>query len=211
MSFASETAGDLVGELEQKSYWPAVALRYLRKGDYARAEQICRRHCDQHPDIISGQVILGQALFFSGQYEAAEERFYRVLRQDPDNLKALKSIGDLKNRAGNESSAKSFYQRIRQLCPSTSGLSTTGTREQFDQDDVFQDYTELETNRTGEHVRPPLPIVTETVGDLLLAQGHIQEALEIYRALVLKQGEPRIQTKIAKTKSLLKKKGIRSV
>jgi tetratricopeptide (TPR) repeat protein len=85
----------LVTRLAAGGYWAARAARQLELGKYSEVVTICREHLDQEPHLISGRLAYGAALFHAGQTESAVEQFRRVLALDPDNIVALKYLGDV--------------------------------------------------------------------------------------------------------------------
>jgi len=91
--------------LVQKGYWPAVALEHFAEGKYAKAVDLCGRMLEQEPGVISGRVILARSLFHAGQFERAREQFVEVLKRDSKNLIALKYLGDIHFREGEEAAA----------------------------------------------------------------------------------------------------------
>ena len=179
-------------------------MKYFLERKYSRAIELCQLRLIEHPDILSGRIILARALFHSGQYETAEKQFYKVLQIDPDNIIALKYLGDLKFRTEDEITAFSYYARIQQMAPLTSGISSvidakpiggirvlTLTRRG---DEYMSNHAELRR----------IPFKTETLGDLLLAQGHPRLAAEIFRGLAEDTANTRIKEKLDRTIEVIK-------
>jgi tetratricopeptide (TPR) repeat protein len=196
---------ELTTHLFSKGYWPAVAQVYLDKKDYARVIEYCVPRAAENPDILSAKVIYARALYHSGQFEIAEEKFYGILQIDPDNLVALKYLGDIKFRHGDKVGSFLFYSRVLKIDPYTRGLSCPLEK-------TAPAETRITIIKKGGDIaaRPirrfrQLPFKTETAGDILLAQGHTRMAMEIFRRLAKKSSHPRILDKIRKTQALHQK------
>lgn len=196
---------NILSELSSKGYWPAAAMVYFKEKKYSQAVGLCLIRLEDYPNIISGRIILGRALYHSGQYEAAEEQFYGILQRDPNNLVALKYLGDLKFKAGDEVTAFSYYLKVLEINPQTGGLSSPLEKENIEETKVLM----LKKGREGirdEDIRvPEIPIRTETAGDLLLAQGHTRLALGLFGELAAKTGDQRLLEKIDEARKKLKK------
>jgi len=179
--------------LARSGYWPAQAALHLNNGEFAKAVSLCREQLDSSPELLSVRLIYARALLASGQNEAAAEQFYEVLARDPDNVVALKCLADFHFENGDEGSAMLLYERVWNLDPFGHGLHCRVKRTR-------------ETTRTLTLTRPsegadddaPEPIiVSETIGDLYLSQGHSRMAAEVYRRLSLTNPHPRIRSKLS--------------
>ncbi|MEW6413111.1 MAG: tetratricopeptide repeat protein [Candidatus Zixiibacteriota bacterium] len=200
--------GFVVDELSAKGYPAALASMHLREGRFSRAVEICREHLAQAPSLLSLRLVYARALYHAGQAEPATEQFYRVLGQDPDNVVALKYLGDIKYTSGDEFGALSNYGRIQQIdalsrvlsCPIPRGRPET-TRT------ITLKRTEEEAAavKTAES-RRAIPFYTETVGDLFLKQGYARMALDVYRELSRSGSNPRIAEKLALAEEKIKEK-----
>jgi len=184
-----------------------VAYEYYREGKYERALELCRKRLAENPALLSGRVILARTLYESGQIESAEEEFYEILRSDPENLAALKYLGDIKFAAGDEAMASSFYERIHKIDPHSSGLYCS-----LDRALKSNDARSVTLRRSSEEAQSKngpgrdLPFKTETMGDLLLSQGHSRMALQIYEELAERENNDRLTEKIERARSLMSKK-----
>jgi tetratricopeptide (TPR) repeat protein len=66
---------------------------------------------------MNGHVVYGQALFDSGRYEQAETTFTTALSLDPENLIALRHLGDISRLSGNGGAALDWYKRVLDADP----------------------------------------------------------------------------------------------
>jgi tetratricopeptide (TPR) repeat protein len=66
---------------------------------------------------MNGHVVYGQSLFDSGRYEQAETTFTTALTLDPENLIALRHLGDISRLNGNGATALQWYTRVLDADP----------------------------------------------------------------------------------------------
>jgi len=114
---------DRLRELQEKfeenprRYFAPLANEYRKGGQPKRAIEICRAHLAQMPGHMSGQIVFGQALFEAGEWDEARVVFERALTLDPENLIALRTLGDMALQAGNTSDARTWYARLLDADP----------------------------------------------------------------------------------------------
>jgi tetratricopeptide (TPR) repeat protein len=199
--------------LAAKGYWPAEAAHFLSEGKYSRVVELCRENIPAHPYLVSARLVYAQALYYTGQMEVAEKEFHHVLSQDPDNIVALRFLGDIKTRQNDQFGAKTNYQRILQLDPDCQGVKS----ERAVAADRSTTRTITLTRKAEASTKSPkpslreIPFCTETVGDLYLAQGHLRMASEVFRALDRIGHNPRIHEKLLKTEKKLGEKDRQNV
>ncbi len=197
-------SANLTTELSSKGYWPAVAMEYLNEKKYSKAVELCTLRLKEYPEILSGRIILGRALFHTGQYETAEEEFYNILQKDTNNLAALKYLGDLKFRTGDEVTAFSYYDKVLTIDPYSRVLVSPIKKEKTEETKVLTIKKGLEDISIDDDDLREIPFKTETVGDLLSGQGHFRLALKVFQHLAGESQDPRILEKLEKTKTALK-------
>jgi tetratricopeptide (TPR) repeat protein len=114
---------DRLRELQQKfdenprRYFAPLANEYRKGGQPKRAIEICRAHLAQMPGHMSGQIVYGQSLYEAGEFDEAKQVFRKALSLDPENLIALRSMGDMSLQAGNTAEARSWYTRLLDADP----------------------------------------------------------------------------------------------
>lgn len=59
----------------------------------------------------------GETLFNKGKFTASQPFFESVVKQSPDNFKALEFLGDIQGHLGNWDNAISYYEKLKQLKP----------------------------------------------------------------------------------------------
>jgi tetratricopeptide (TPR) repeat protein len=197
---------ELTAELASKGYWPAVAMEYLHDEKYSKAVELCRMRLKEYPEILSGHIILARALYYSGQYDASEEEFYKILGKDPNNSAALKYLGDLKFRAGEEITAFSYYGKVLDIDPYSKALKSPIKNSIVEETKILTLKRSKEDIEIDDTELREIPFKTETVGDLLSSQGHFRLALKVFQHLAGESPNPRILEKLEKTKTALKDK-----
>ncbi len=114
---------DRLRELQEKfeenprRYFAPLANEYRKGGQPKRAIEICRSQLSQMPGHMSGQIVYGQALYETGEFDEARQVFERALTLDPENLIALRSLGDMSLQSGNTAEARRWYTRLLDADP----------------------------------------------------------------------------------------------
>jgi hypothetical protein len=112
-----------IEELERKfnenprRYFAPLANEYRKAGDLEQAIAICRTYVPQQPAHMSGHIVFGQALFEAGEHEEARGVFEAALALDPENLIALRHLGDIARERGETTAARTWYQRVLDADP----------------------------------------------------------------------------------------------
>src|SRR6476469_3408508 len=100
-----------------RRYFAPLANEYRKAGDFEQAVFICQEYLPQQPGHMSGHIVYGQTLFDMGRDEEAKAVFETALTLDPENLIALKHLGDIARQAGDVDGARSWYQRVLEADP----------------------------------------------------------------------------------------------
>lgn len=203
-----DAVSNVIDQLSARGYRLAVAARCLDEGRYSRAVEICKEQLSEESPTLSGRLIYARALYHAGQVESAAEQLYHVLSVDPENLVALKYLGDIKFSKGDQQGAMADYQRVLTIDPYCRALSNPrreATKE------TTHTITLRRSEETVEQVSPEragreIPFYTETVADLYLAQGYPRLAAEVYRNLSASGQNPRLLEKLAKAEEKSKQK-----
>src|SRR5262249_31579000 len=70
----------------------------------------CRAGLAIHPSYLSARVTLGRALLELNQIDDAAEELGTVLRSAPENLAAMRAMGEIHQRRGNLADARTQYR-----------------------------------------------------------------------------------------------------
>jgi tetratricopeptide (TPR) repeat protein len=114
---------DRLRELQEKfednprRYFAPLANEYRKGGQPKRAIEICRAQLAQMPGHMSGQIVYGQALYEAGEFDEARQVFERALGLDPENLIALRTLGDMALQRGNTAEARGWYMKLLDADP----------------------------------------------------------------------------------------------
>ena len=78
---------------------------------------ICEAYLPQQPGHMSGHIVYAQTLFEMGRYDDSKAAFGTALALDPENLIALRHLGDIARHAGDLNTAREWYQRVLEADP----------------------------------------------------------------------------------------------
>lgn len=95
-----------------RRFFAPLANEYRKSGFLDRAILLCEKHLAEHPDHMNGLVVYGQTLVESGRPEEARAPFARALTLDPENLIALRQLGDIARITGDLPTAKGWYDKV---------------------------------------------------------------------------------------------------
>ena len=100
-----------------RRYFAPLANEFRKTGDYDQAILICQEFLPQQPGHMSGHIVFGQALFEAGRMDEARSVFETALTLDPENLIALRHLGDISRAGGDVEGARSWYRRVLDADP----------------------------------------------------------------------------------------------
>ena len=104
-------------EENPRRYFAPLANEHRKSGDLDQAIALCRTHLPQQPAHISGHIVLAQALFEAGSLDESREIFHTALGLDPENLIALRYLGDIARDSADVATARGWYQRVLEVDP----------------------------------------------------------------------------------------------
>src|SRR3954468_1259569 len=100
-----------------RRYFAPLANEYRKAGDLEQAVFICQEYLPQQPGHMSGHIVYGQALYEMSRFDDARAVFETALSLDPENLIALRHLGDIARLAGDTRAARGWYQRVLEADP----------------------------------------------------------------------------------------------
>lgn len=100
-----------------RRYFAPLANEFRKAGDAEQAVMICEEFLPQQPGHMSGHIVYGQALFDLGRLDDARTVFETALTLDPENLIALRHLGDIARSHGDLETARLWYQRVLEADP----------------------------------------------------------------------------------------------
>jgi tetratricopeptide (TPR) repeat protein len=100
-----------------RRYFAPYANEFRKQGDLSQAIALCRTHLPNQPGHISGHIVLAQALYESRELGEARGVFEQALDLDPENLIALRYLGDIAREQASPTTARAWYQRVLEADP----------------------------------------------------------------------------------------------
>lgn len=125
-----------------------LAEECRRAGEHEEAVEVCRAGLAVHPGYLSAKVTLGRALLALGRLDDAQLELHTVLVSAPDNLAAVRSLGEIFQARGQPAAALSYYQQAL-------GLARNDPHLQQAVSDLTRDLAEATAREP--HDRPALP------------------------------------------------------
>ena len=124
---------ELLGKFGEnpRRYFAPLANEYRKAGDLAQAIALCREHLPKQPGHMSGHIVFGQALFEFGDIDEAQQVFEAALALDPENLIALRHLGDIARQRGDALSARRWYGRVLDADPRNDDIAALIDSLQF--------------------------------------------------------------------------------
>src|SRR5262245_40844882 len=102
-----------------------LAEELRRAGDYEESVQTCRTGLAIHPGYLSARVTLGRALIELNQLDDARTELELVLKSAPENLAALRGLGEIHHRNGDLPAALAQYRSALALARNDPDLEET--------------------------------------------------------------------------------------
>jgi tetratricopeptide (TPR) repeat protein len=100
-----------------RRYFAPLANEFRKAGDIEQAILICEEFLPQQPGHMSGHIVYGQALYEAGRMPESRTVFETALGLDPENLIALRHLGDIALGQGDPAAARSWYRRVLDADP----------------------------------------------------------------------------------------------
>ena len=94
-----------------------LADAYRKAGELDRAIELCQSGLERHPDYVSAHIVYGRCLIDMKNDAAAGQTFQRVLALDPENIIALKILGEIAERNNRFDEAVDWLGRLLNADP----------------------------------------------------------------------------------------------
>jgi tetratricopeptide (TPR) repeat protein len=100
-----------------RRYFAPLANEFRKMGEIEQAIMICEEFLPQQAGHMSGHIVYGQALFDAGRLTESRTVFETALTLDPENLIALRHLGDIAKGNGELETARHWYTRVLDADP----------------------------------------------------------------------------------------------
>ncbi|MEP7098771.1 MAG: tetratricopeptide repeat protein, partial [Dokdonella sp.] len=165
----------------QLAAYITLAHMALARGDLEDAERqlrLAQRINPEHPHVL---VLIGQLNGARGEHELALEQLTAATAAAPDDVLVLSSLAHAYLQRGNLAFAEQAYRRALEQDPGQYPLQR-GLVESLRRQDRLEDASEV----IGElHRAHPDDIgVMQLAGELAAVDGHIDQALDLFRAVI---------------------------
>jgi tetratricopeptide (TPR) repeat protein len=100
-----------------RRYFAPLANEYRKAGEPDVAIELCRTYLPQQPNHMSGYIVYGQALQDAGQIDESAAVFKQALTLDPENIIALRTLGDIARDSGDDAAAMTWYGKVLEMDP----------------------------------------------------------------------------------------------
>ena len=121
---AGKKQNQAILELEQKlrdnpqsRAFSRLADSYRRAGNLQTAIDLCLEGLTEHPDYVTGRIVLGRCYAQQKKYDAAVGELTRVCTADRRNHAAMKMLADIFVRQGRAETAGRIYAILRDMEP----------------------------------------------------------------------------------------------
>jgi tetratricopeptide (TPR) repeat protein len=102
-----------------------LAEELRRAGDFEESVDTCRTGLAIHPTYLSARVTLGRALIELNQLGDAQRELELVLKSAPENLAAIRGLGEIHHRNGDLAAALAQYRTALALARNDPDLEDT--------------------------------------------------------------------------------------
>ena len=102
-----------------------LAEELRRAGRFDESVETCRAGLAIHPGYLSARVTLGRALLELNQLDEAQGELEHVLKNAPENLAAIRGLGEIHHRRGELSQALAQYRAALALARNDPDLQET--------------------------------------------------------------------------------------
>ncbi|HEX2897435.1 MAG TPA: tetratricopeptide repeat protein, partial [candidate division Zixibacteria bacterium] len=173
-------SADINGWSFDFEFWPKEAEKLFNQGEFVKVIELCETNLQNHSGLVGAKIIYARALKSADRPDDASEQLYQLLSQDPNNIAALKLLGDIQFQKEDVVGAMASYGRVLEIDPDCRGLKCLfAPKEEVVPQKLILERGPEEIVSTNVDPIEKL-FRTETVGDIYLKQGQLREALEIF-------------------------------
>jgi len=146
-----------------------LAEKYFSYGEIEKAIEVCDRGEKLHPNYLSLRFFKGKLLYYLKRYEEAKEIIETILKEKPDYVPGYKILGDILTHEQKWEEAKANFQKALFL-------------DTWDET-IEQRLESIEKIKKEKGLKNGDIFLTPSMAELYVKQGHVLEAVGIYRKL----------------------------
>lgn len=188
-----ERIADIMNTDKRDRNFIPIAEEYIRTGRLDEAIDLLKEGITTYPDYLSARVSLGKAYIAKGMIEEAIQEFEHVVRVSPDNLLANRKLAFLYKDAGMVDSAIKSCEAVLIFSPrdiEISGL-LNNLKQTSSSDDPAAPVIDFTSGWAVASEETPSDgisdeFLTESMGDICIAQGEKSKGIEIFRKILQK-------------------------
>jgi tetratricopeptide (TPR) repeat protein len=144
-----------------RRFFAPLANEYRKAGDLDQAIALCQEHLADQPGNMNGHVVYGQALYEAHRYDESQATFEAALTLDPENLIALRHLGDIARANQDHVKAREWYTRVLDADPRNDEiLAFIADLDVAEQQ--ARDLAAMPRASTGTPIIPQTPVVPQT-------------------------------------------------
>jgi tetratricopeptide (TPR) repeat protein len=105
-----------------------VADLHRKEGNIKHAIEICQKGLEDHPEYVTGRIILGRCYIEQENYNSAIDEFIAICKVDRRNHVAIKMLADIFVKRGETEKAGDLYRILTQLDPFDTSFKILASR-----------------------------------------------------------------------------------
>jgi tetratricopeptide (TPR) repeat protein len=151
-------------------FFAPLANEYRKAGEFDQAISLCQLHMAEQPLTLNGHVVYGQALYDAGRSDEAKATFEAAISLDPENLIALRHLGDIARTTGASDDARVWYKRVLDADPRNEEVATLLAHLDSGAGTAYDDGEGASDSRTAYRDRPdaaPEPVAPPELSGLM--------------------------------------------
>ena len=145
------------------------AEKYFSSGEIEKALEICEKGEKLYSNYSSLKFLKGKLLYYLKRYKEAKEIIESILKEKPDYVPGYKILGDIFTHEQKWEEAKTTFQKALFLDPWDTSIE--------------QRLETIEKIKREKGLKNGNIFLTPSMAELYAKQGHILEAINIYRKL----------------------------
>jgi len=150
-------------------------------GDFARAEYLCRRAVESHPEIGEGWQLLAILCLNQDNITEAKQCSERALALLPDDAATLNTHASVLKALGNLEDAAKIFKHALEIMPDTAQiLANLGDTVRL----LGRAEEAVQLCRRAEYLAPDLAPAHNNLGAALLDTGEVREASQSFRRAI---------------------------